>query len=178
MSPRRCGLAPTLPLALALAAGCAAKIKVSQDYKAGTDYSAYQTFAFVPAERMEERFGKSRVAPATEQHIQAALSRELAARGLRPAGPAEPDLAVAFRAGAHKTVEDAKYGQTFEWAGEAGHPVDIEREVDEGWLTVYLVDLRTGELVWRGEGSTTKGDPQSIDRTVAAIVGQYPPQRR
>jgi len=168
----RC-LAPLLvALALALVGGCSS-IKVTQEFAPGTDFSPYRTFAMMPAAEQDERFRRPPLPPAAPRRIEDALTRELIARGLRPAGAAQADLSVAYHVGRRKGMDPSTYGQTYKWTGPSAQAVPIQREIEEGALLVDLVDARTGRLVWRGEAKG-KPDPREIDAAAAAVLAQYP----
>jgi hypothetical protein len=170
-------LAPILaPLAL-LAAGCAT-IEVHQQYDDGKDFAPYRTFALVPRAEMTERFGESRLSPAVQQRIEDALAHELPARGLAVATAAPADLAVAYFAGRRQGVDEMTYGQTYAWSGASGaQATDIHKELEEGWLVVDLVDVKTGKLVWRGRGQAELKSGV-VEPVVKAILAQYPPQAK
>src|SRR5689334_1502777 len=74
--------APILVSLALLAAGCAHKIEVHQDFDEGKDFAPYRTYALVPKAEMTQRFGESRVSPEVEKRIEDALAHELPARGL------------------------------------------------------------------------------------------------
>ncbi len=167
-----------VPLSLLAVGACSSvPIKVSQDFKNETDFSAYRTFAMMTAAELEQRWGESSLAPDLTRRTEDALARELVARGLRPAGAAQPDLAVAYRVGRQKGVDSSTYGRTYTWSGPSATAAPIQKEIDEGTMVVDLVDARTRDLVWRGR-VTAKADAREIDRAVAAVLAQYPPAGR
>ncbi len=173
-SPRPAAL---LSAVLVLLAACSS-IKVTQDYPKGTDFSAYKTFGLISAADQERIYGPSKVPPETARRVEEALTRELTARGLRPAGAGQPDLTVAYHGGRRMTTDGSGYGRTYEYSGTDAKAVEITKDVQEGWLLVDLLDARSGQLVWRGEGEVMKPGANAIDVGVKAIVAQYPPATR
>jgi hypothetical protein len=170
-------LAALLPAALALLAACSS-IKVTQDYSKATDFSAYRTFAMISAADQDRIYGASTVPPETARRVEDALTQELTARGLRPAGAGQPDLTVAYHGGRRMTTDGKGYGRTYEYSGTDAKAVEITKDVQEGWLLVDLLDARSGQLVWRGEGEAMKPGKNAIEYGVQAILAQYPPSAK
>jgi hypothetical protein len=98
------------------------------------------------------------------------------------ADEANPDFTIAYYAGLRDTVitADYDYGYINRWGGFAEYGTSqISTEYVEGTVIVDVVNPKTHELVWRGQGvSDLSDDPekysQLLNRTVRAIVQRFP----
>jgi len=174
----------TLSLATVLTA-CASgpDIATATDYDPSVDFSAYRTYAWVPDgdDLMEE--------PA-DGFIRAAVEAELEARGLQPAGGADPDMAVGYRVATNTHTQEEFVGRG--WSGGyrstqgysgGGAGVGMrETEHAAGTLYIILFDGGTKEAAWTGVGNgTIKPDLSPEDRqariseAVVEIMKGYPP---
>lgn len=180
---------------LALAACTTAGPEIRTDYDVATDFSRFNTFAFMDrAERGETRTYDT----IGDRRVMSSVQRELEARGYRKVDSA-PDLLVNF-AMATEEVQDVRsvpasivpppwYG----WRGGYYYPwptYAYETYVDSyqrGTLYIDLVDAERRQLVWEGRAvarvtKATREDPAgALDAAVTEIFAQYPfragPQR-
>jgi hypothetical protein len=172
--------------ALALAA-CATGPDVRTDFDRSADFSAYQTFRIM---NRDEGAGPRAYDTLTDQRIQAAIVRELEARGYRRVEDA-PDLLVNFTVST-KDIQEVRQvpagPQPYGWYGwrDVYSPwptYSYETWVDnytQGALYVDLVDAERRQLVWEGEvqGRITdemRRNPEpAITGAVEAIFARYP----
>jgi hypothetical protein len=93
-----------------------------------------------------------------------------------------PDFTIAYYASLRDTVitGDYDYGYVDRWGGyRESETSQISTEYVEGTVIVDVVNPKTHELVWRGQGvSDLSDDPekysQLLNRTVRAIVQRFP----
>jgi hypothetical protein len=160
----------TIALLPVLALMACASAKVSSEYDKATDFSRYQTYAWIK--------GMEAANPAVEQRIKSAVDQELAARGLKKVGEAAAaDLEIASHASTNVAqevnVESYGYGYAGSWSGNA---VSV-RNVDVGTLLLDVVDRSSQQLVWRGMATGIVGHtvPQEkVDKTVKKLLTGFP----
>ena len=154
---------------LATSATLAGK-RVSVEFDEAGDFSTYATFSFevgTPARRGE-----------IQQRIEAAVTRELAERGLRVAVEA-PDLLVLTHVLVDRQSLDQLSDETY-WEFVTGVTGVDAYDVGAGTLVVDLVDPATNKVVWRGIAvETVRESAAKIERKIDKIVGRlmrnYPP---
>jgi hypothetical protein len=180
------GLATVAGLLLLLA-GCAeTQRQVRSDYDRTANFNSYRTFDFFTEAGRSPTGGDYSTLIA--QRIEAAIEREMAARGYVRAQ--NPDLLVNFRV----TVKNVQKVSTVPTAGPpaysyrygaySGWPTysyeTWVRDYDEGTLLIDLVDASRQQLVWEGAGTgrVTQKKLDNIEATVnaavAAIFERYP----
>jgi hypothetical protein len=165
--------------ALALLAGCSGpRLFTNEDPRAA--FGRYTTYGFAPQLGTDEQSYGSLLS----EFLKLAAARELEARGFRPA--AVPDLLVNFHVLTRERLSVAQtpvsyygYRRYDAWHGYAGYETRIH-EFTEGTLTLDLVDLRRGQLVWEGSlvGRITDAMRRdlraTVDRAVAEIFEGFP----
>ena len=182
-----------------IAQGCTPKPRISYRYDSKTDFTTFKTFAVEktnsPTLNLRTLDGK----PMT-QTLQEAIERELAARGLTPAGGStSPDLLVRWSGQIEYTQftgDEASPGVNIESdldrpdAGPildtAGPPDDyvVPEQVTQGGLRIDLVNARTNKVVWRGALAAilkpNTPDPERVKRLNVALTElfkHYPPPK-
>jgi len=175
-----------LILTLTVATGCSA-VKVSQDYDASSEFSAFSTYAWALDKQPET--GDIRVDnPLLEARIRDAVDRNLSAKGYRKVNRDTADLLVAYNLTIRSRIESDSvssgvgYGGYPYWGG-VGFETRI-REYDEGMLVIDIGSADPNKLLWRGTGTrrvTEHKNPekstQVVNKTVAEIMSQFPPQQ-
>jgi len=178
-----------LPVLLCTLVACAG-VRVSQDYDATTDFTAFRTYDWFPGER--QLTGEGGIAqPFLEERIQAAVRRELAERGYEKVTGRTPDFYVNYHVSVQQklTTSGVNVGYGVGSYGSRGgvgvgmrtNPV---RQYDEGTLIIDFVDGGTRKLVWRGTGSkalssnpTPENTTATVDVATREILKQFPPDR-
>ena len=178
---------PALFTALAILAGCATGPEIRTDYDPTVDFSSFSTFGFIPRPDRANAEGYSTI---TERRIEAAISRELEARGYRKAE--NPDLLVNFAVSAEDIQEVRQVPTATPPVGYYGwrHPYyapwpayTYETRVDNyrrGTLFIDLVDAAENKLAWEGIATARvtekmRREPAAaIDAVVAEVFSQYP----
>ncbi len=156
-------------------------LRTTVDFDRTADFSKYRTFKWLEGGGVPEN---SIVA----KRFEAAIERQLAARGLTRADPA--DLLVSLQA--HRRTETVYYQEAnagWGWGYGPGwwhghlvywHP----EEIPVGTLVVDLVDAKSNQLVWRGIARRVLDPTASIeekernaDETAVQLFQNFPPHR-
>lgn len=166
---------------------CATGPQITTDYDRSVDFTQYRTYGFLerPARAQDE--GYSTI---TERRIEAAISRELEARGYRRAE--NPDLLVNFSVTA-EDIQEVRQVPTatppvgyYAWRYPYYAPwptYTYETRVDNyrrGSLFIDLVDAGQNKMVWEGVATARitekmREQPEAaIDAAVAEIFAKYP----
>jgi hypothetical protein len=179
-----------LALAAALALGCTTT-HGHFDHDASVDFSAYRNYAIVlpaapdGAAGLPLPSGDLAHSQLIDRRVQAALQRELAAKGLEPAPTTETaDLIVAFnvstRAASRPEFYPSDVGPYWPYGWWHDHwDAVYTRIYTEGLMIVDLIDAESRRLVWRGW--TTDPLPSSddvsavVEHAVHEIFEGYPP---
>ena len=132
-----------------VAAGCA-PVRVSSHVDRARDFTQYRTFDWGAPDALPAGDPRLERDAFFQDHIQGAIERHLAARGLERADAAAvPDVRVHFHAVVDRRLDvdrlDVQSGYCDGGDCRAGVS-DYER----GTLVVDLIDVRTNRLVWRG----------------------------
>ena len=172
---RRVGLAWSVLLAIAAAAGCA-PIHVHAYAERGSVFS-YRTYAWAPDEAFATGDPRLDNNEFFSEQVRTSVDRELAGRGFEKTPSATADLLVHFHATISQEIEIASTDR-FEHCYNCGATI-----YDAGTLVIDLVDARTSRLVWRGwvEKLNPVIDNQdwmdeTIDWAVARIMKKLPPR--
>lgn len=165
---------------IAAALASCSTITVSTDYDRKADFASYATFELRSGESMKNRLMRER--------IEAALVRELEARGLaRAAGRVDLWVSAHVRMSNEKQIDTTRFGYGWGrwgyWGG--GVATTRVRKVPVGTLIVDIVDAREKQLVWQGVASDAIDPGASVDERdrmvnamVARMLADYPPSVR
>ena len=175
-------------VALSLALSGCASIDVNTDYDPTTDFTAYQTFAW-----MEGTGGGSddpRVAgDLMDQRFRRAIESELVSRGMRKLESGRPDVFIGYQVALDDRVDyqtvNSYYGSGWGYRGVYGVGVgstqQYAREYTLGTPVIDMFDAARRELVWRGTGEgkvDAARNPQErqerVNEAVTAILEDFP----
>ena len=112
-----------------------------------------------------------------EKHIRAAVDRELAAKGLKPAD-GKPDVWASYILGAQGKRDVDVYPSG--WRGWGTRRV--VHKYTQGTLVLDLRDGAKNDLVWRATCVDTASDPakieKRIDNDVKKALDKFPPKKK
>lgn len=134
----------------------AQNVTVDADKKLNTDFSKYKTYAWASQvdNQLDEGFYFLNDL-ALKKRIRDAVGFAMAGRGYKLTRQS-PDLLVNFRV-FDKPVSIkgfTGYGTTYFGANEVREPEDVTTfEVQAGSLIVNMIDMKTGQVIWRGLAS-------------------------
>ena len=167
--------------ALMLVAGCATP--VNSEFKSGTRFGDYKTFALMPLP------DKS---PADDPGMMMRLAQparetvvgEFAAKGLKQAPPEVADLAVNLKGRSLPQIEVRNYGYTYPVMTRYGtytvvqNPYTEISTYTERTLIIEIMDNRSKEVVWIGwmkKDTSGKVTADMLQDAIRKILAKYPP---
>jgi len=151
-------------LAALLFGACAGpRTEIAATASPTANFQALKTYAFVPADHLDLR-GSQMGDPVARRNLEAAIGRELQARGLLPAASdAKPALLVSYFA-------DVDQGAEYQGAqGRAG-----ERQ---GEIAIDVIDVADQQVVWHGEARARDPNPRIAEQLVTDLLRKYPQVR-
>jgi hypothetical protein len=174
-----------------LAAGCGG-VKVRQDYDPAADLGALHSFSWQSATQ-KPTGNELADSPLLNSRIRAAVERELSAKGHRKVDR-DPDYLLAYS----YTIQDKPGnnpdtrvgvgvgGGSHGGFGSVGVGVSLgEPDRQQATLIIDMINPSGGDLLWRGVAQQSlvwSSDPEEnsagINKTVAAILAQFPPQKK
>lgn len=157
---------------LLLAASNALAQKVSVDYDRGTDFSKYQTFAWVRGTPTQN--------PLAHQRIVAGIEAQLMAKGLRKV-ESNPDLVVSYHAATDTQVSINTFGSGPFGGWRWGTGTATVDKVPVGQLNVDIGDMSAKKFVWRGTAGGTISSKQEknekvLNAALTKMFQNFPPQ--
>jgi hypothetical protein len=160
--------------------GCASSMNVSSYVERGLDFTVFRSYAWGPADAVptgDPRLDKN---PFFQDHMQGAVEKQLAARGLQQVDTS-PDLLIHYHANITERMDVDRL-----------HPPDVYctvgdcrnglRYYEAGTLVVDVIDARTNRLIWRGwaqenvEPSLEDSDrmERQINEAVSRMLERFP----
>jgi hypothetical protein len=114
----------------------------------------------------------------TYQALRDELSKDMQSRGYSAATGGSADLDVAYYATAQPKLDVQTWDYGYTWRGFPRRAVDVS-QYEQGTVLVDVIDPRTHELLWRGQGiahvSTNPSKySDELRHTVDAIVKKFP----
>ena len=180
---RRCMRWVVLAMAAVAAAGCASTMTVSSHMDRDVNFTRYRTFDWGPADALPTGDARLDKNPFFKDHVEGAVEKELAARGLTISSSGAPDLLIHYHANISQRIDvnrvDRGYGYCYGVECQSG-----VIEYEAGTLVLDLVDSRTNRVIWRGwaqdtiEGALDNEDEMArqIDEAVSRMLARLPPR--
>lgn len=182
-SPMRRLLAVILALFTSLiTASCATTMTVSSHVERGLDFTPYRSFDWGPADALPTGDPRLDQDPFFRDHVQGAVEKELAARGIVLSASGTPDLLIHYHANIRQRIDVARIDRSYgHCPGTTCPPETIEYEA--GTLVLDFIDARTNRLIWRGWAQKSVGDmlhdrdtmARTIDEAVTRMLKRLPP---
>jgi hypothetical protein len=154
-------------------------VNVSSDYDSKTNFNEYKTFAY-----SKPGIDKAEINDLDKKRILRALDTELQVKGFTKSET--PQVLVSFFT---KSNEEINVNQNnFGWGFGGGFirgnfGTNVSRST-QGVLYIDLIDAKTNELIWQGNGSgyLTTGNVEKkearIKEFVSKILEAYPPKKK
>ena len=171
-------------------AGCASAIDVRTMVSPEATFTTQRTFRVLDAPvRRDGRPTTGADDPMVNNTIanralRERITRAFAARGY-DAVTGEPDLAIAFYASAREALDITMWDYGYPIRSRWPRPLyeQTVREVTEGSVVVDVIDPRTQELLWRGEGKARLSDDpaenvKELARAAEKVVQRFPAAHR
>jgi Domain of unknown function (DUF4136) len=175
-------LVTTLSAAL-VAGGCAARMGMSASahLDRDRDFAAYNTYQWGPADALPTGDPRLDKDPFFQDHMQGAVEKQLAARGLQLAGSATPDLLIHYHANISERIDVYGVDRAYGYCDSADCPSSIIR-YEAGTIVLDVIDARTNTLIWRGWAQTNLQDvlgnrarlERVIDEAAVRMLQRFP----
>ena len=170
-------------------AACAPAVHVRTTAEPSANLSTLRTFAVMPTPRQRGGGTPSASDPMlvnsiTNRALRDDLTRAFESRGYVPQG-GDADFAIAYYASTQDKLNVTYYDYDYpfwpHWWNSYGYrgPVAQVTEYDQGTVIVDVIDPKTKQLLWRGQGvAEVSPDPKEyqkeLARTVTAIIDKFP----
>jgi len=166
-----------LPLFFLLLLASCSSIRVNSDYDKKATFSNYKTYAY-----SKNAIDKVEISDLDKKRILHSIDDALAIKGFTKSE--NPDLFITIFTKENERV-DVYNNNGFGWSWNPYWGMGISytnvTRTSEGTLFIDLIDAKTKELVWQGEGTgylTKNVDEKDarIKEFVDKILAQYPPE--
>lgn len=164
-----------------LVTGC--ETPVNTEYKPGTNFSQYHTFAFMSAPQLvssdDPGAGLRLAQPAKE-----AVISELTAKGLTQVASEQADLSVNIRGQSLPRVDVHDYGFSYPVMTRYGSVTVVQNPYvsvstyNERTLSLELLDNRAKEAVWVGwmkKETSGAATSEGVQQAIRKILEHFPP---
>ncbi len=149
-------------------------VRVNADYDSKISFSNYKTYAY-----LKSGIDKAEISDLDKKRILTAIDENLASKGMNKSE--NPDLLISIFTKEKERV-DVNQNFSFGWGWNPywGMGYSNITTTPVGTLFINIIDAKTKELIWQGEGSgyltknTTKKEAR-IKEFVSKILEQYPP---
>jgi len=150
-------------------------VRVNSDYDKKVNFENYKTYAF-----LKSGVDKVEISDLDKKRILRSIDEVMSTKGFTK--DSNPDLLISIFTKEKERVDIYNsYGFGWGWNPYWGMNYTNVSTTPEGVLYIDLIDAKTKELVWQGEGSgnltkdTNKKD-ERIYTFVSKILEQYPPE--
>jgi hypothetical protein len=156
-------------------------MSVSSHVERGLDFGRYRTWNWGPADTLPTGDARLDANPFFLDHVQGAVEKGLAARGISGPTPDAPQLLIHFHASINDRIDvngiDNRRGYCLNACTE-----NVIR-YEAGTLVLDFVDAATNKVIWRGwaqdtvEGVLDNEDrmAKKIDEAVTRMLARLPP---
>lgn len=170
-----------IPVLLLFVLASCNSVRVNADYDKKANFSSYKTYAY-----LKSAVDKVEISDLDKKRILHSIDDALATKGFTKSET--PDLLISIFTKENQRVDIYNnagfgWGMGWGWSPYMGMGYSSTYVTPEGTLYIDLVDAKTKELVWQGEGSgyLTKDTEQKdarIKEFVDRILSQYPPLKK
>jgi hypothetical protein len=151
-------------------------VRVNADYDSKISFSNYKTYAY-----LKSGIDKAEISDLDKKRILYAIDEVLPTKGFSKSE--NPDLLISIFTKEKERVDvnqNFSFGWGWGWNPYWGMGYSNITTTPVGTLFINIIDAKTKELIWQGEGSgyltknTTKKEAR-IKEFVSKILEQYPP---
>jgi hypothetical protein len=168
-----------LPLLLLFVLASCSSVRVNSDYDKKANFESYKTYAY-----LKSSIDKVEISDLDKKRILHSIDDALATKGFTKSET--PDVLVSIFTKESQRVDiynNSGFGWGMGWGfgPYMGMGYNSTYVTPEGTLYIDLIDAKTKELVWQGQGSgylTNNAEEKDarIKEFVDRILQQYPPQ--
>ncbi|MDK2770985.1 MAG: DUF4136 domain-containing protein [Flavobacterium sp.] len=152
-------------------------VRVNADYDKKASFDSYKTFAY-----LKSGIDKAEISDLDKKRILYAIDEVMATKGFSKVE--NPDVLISIFTKERERV-DVYNNMGFGWGWNPywGMGYTNVTTTPEGTLFIDIIDAKTKELVWQGQGAgylTTNPEKKDarIKEFVSKILAQYPPQKK
>lgn len=168
-----------LPLLLLFVLASCSSVRVNADYDKKANFDSYKTYAY-----SKTAIDKVEISDLDKKRILHSIDEAMTTKGFTKSET--PDLLIGIFTKENQRVDvynNAGFGWGWGWGPRWGMGYSNVYTTPEGTLYIDLIDAKTKELVWQGEGSgyltkNTEEKDARIKEFVDKILAQYPPQKK
>ena len=165
-----------LALLFVITLSSCSSVRVNADYDSKISFSNYKTYAY-----LKSGIDKAEISDLDKKRILYAIDEVLPTKGFSKSE--NPDLLISIFTKEKERVDvnqNFSFGWGWGWNPYWGMGYSNITTTPVGTLFINIIDAKTKELIWQGEGSgyltknTTKKETR-IKEFVSKILEQYPP---
>ena len=165
-----------LALLFVITLSSCSSVRVNADYDSKISFSNYKTYAY-----LKSGIDKAEISDLDKKRILYAIDEVLPTKGFSKSE--NPDLLISIFTKEKERVDvnqNFSFGWGWGWNPYWGMGYSNITTTPVGTLFINIIDAKTKELIWQGEGSgyltknTTKKEAR-IKEFVTKILEQYPP---
>ena len=159
---------------VATLAACSS-VRVNADYDKKATFTNYKTFAY-----LKSGVDKAEISDLDKKRILYAIDEVMSTKGFSKSE--NPDVLISIFTKERERVDIYQnYGFGWGWNPYWAMGYSNVTTTPEGTLFIDIIDAKTKELVWQGEGSgyltkNTEKKEARIKEFVSKILEQYPPK--
>jgi hypothetical protein len=151
-------------------------VRVASDYDTKANFDNYKTFAY-----FKTGIDKAEINDIDKKRILRAIETEMLAKGFTKSE--NPDLLVSIftKSSENVNINRNNWGWGFGYGFYGASFGTSVSTSTQGTLYIDLIDAKTNELVWQGQGSgylteNVRKKQERIDEFVEQILEAYPPE--
>ena len=164
-----------LSLIILIALSSCSTVRVNADYDKKVSFTNYKSYAY-----LKSGIDKAEISDLDKKRILHSIDEVMLSKGFSKSE--NPDVLISIFTKERERVDVYQnYGFGWGWNPYWGMGYSNVTTTPEGTLFIDIIDAKTKELVWQGEGSgyltknTEKKDAR-IKEFVSKILEQYPPK--
>ena len=153
------------------AASCATTMSAGAHVDRALDFRQFRTYDWGPADALPTGDSRLDKDPWFKDHLQGAVERHLAAKGLEQAPSGSPDLLIHYHAAINRRIDVNRVDRGYGYCVSDDCPVEVI-EYEAGTLVLDVIDTRTNKLIWRGWAQHSVEDMLDDPDTMANTIEQ------
>ena len=163
-----------LSIIFVLALSSCSSVRVNADYDKKVSFSNYKSYAY-----LKSGVDKAEISDLDKKRILHSIDEVMLSKGFSKSE--QPDVLISIFTKERERVDvHQNFGWGWGWNPYWGMGFNSVYTTPEGTLFIDIIDAKTKELVWQGEGSgyltkNTAKKEARIKEFVSKILEQYPP---
>jgi hypothetical protein len=153
------------------AASCATTMTVSSHVERGLDFSTYRSFEWGPPDALPTGDPRLDQNPFFKDHVQGAVEKQLALRGIELSTSGRPDLLIHYHANIQKRLDVNRVDRTYGYCSGGTCPPETP-EYEAGTLVLDVIDVNGNRLIWRGWAQNNVAGMLDDSDKMAETIGE------